>query len=80
MRGHLCIAPGRTCRGGVVARRHGALALTRQVSTPGAEISHTTVLSMVHLIAAALAARVGVAAVRRRDLIDNLREELDPDE
>ncbi len=62
------------------ARRHGATALTCQVSTPGPEISHTTVLSMVHLIAAALAARVGAAAVRRRDLIDDLREELDPDE
>jgi DNA-binding MurR/RpiR family transcriptional regulator len=62
------------------ARRHGATALTCQVSTPGAEISHTTVLCMVHLIVAALAARVGVAAIRRRDLIDDLREELDPDE
>ena len=61
------------------AHRHGATALSCQVSTPSGEISHTTVLSMVHLIAGALAARVGATASRRRDLIDDLREELDGD-
>jgi DNA-binding MurR/RpiR family transcriptional regulator len=60
------------------ARRHGATPLICHISTPGPEASHTTVLSMLHLIANALAARLGVVALRRRDLISDLREELDP--
>lgn len=58
-------------------RRHGATPLVCHVSTPGPEASHTTVLSMLHLIASALAARIGASALRRRDLIEDLREELD---
>lgn len=61
------------------ARRHGATPLICHVSTPGPESSHTTVLSMLHLIAGALAARLGAAALRRRDLIADLREELEAD-
>jgi len=60
------------------ARRHGAVPLVCHISTPGPEASHTTVLSMLHLLANALAARLGVIALRRRDLISDLREELDP--
>ncbi len=60
------------------ARRHGATPLVCHISTPGLEASHTTVLSMLHLIANALVARLGQSAVRRRDLINDLREELDP--
>ena len=60
------------------ARRHGATPLICHISTPGLEASHTTVLSMLHLIANAVAARLGVVALRRRDLISDLREELDP--
>jgi DNA-binding MurR/RpiR family transcriptional regulator len=60
------------------ARRHGATPLICHISTPGPEASHTTVLSMLHLVANALAARLGVVALRRRDLISDLREELDP--
>ncbi len=60
------------------ARRHGATPLVCHISTPGLEASHTTVLSMLHLVASALAARLGVIALRRRDLISDLREELDP--
>lgn len=59
-------------------RRHGAVPLVCHVSTPGPETSHTTVLSMLHLIAGALSARLGTTALRRRDLIADLREELDP--
>ena len=58
-------------------RRHGALPLVCHISTPGAEASHTTVLSMLHLIVNAVAGRIGPAARRRRDLIDDLREELE---
>ena len=60
------------------ARRHGAIALVCHVSTPGWEASHTAALSMLHLLATALAARLGNAALRRRDLIADLREELEP--
>jgi DNA-binding MurR/RpiR family transcriptional regulator len=60
------------------ARRHGATPLVCHISTPGPEPSHTTVLSMLHLLANALAARLGRAALRRRELITDLREELDP--
>lgn len=60
------------------ARRHGAVPLVCHISTPGPEASHTTVLSMLHLVANAVAARLGVVALRRRDLIGDLREELDP--
>nr|HMN88060.1 MurR/RpiR family transcriptional regulator [Bauldia sp.] len=60
------------------ARRLGATPLICHVSTPGAEASHTTVLSMLHLLANAVAARLGAAARRRRELITDLREELDP--
>jgi len=60
------------------ARRHGGTPLICHISTPGPEASHTTVLSMLHLLANALAARLGVVALRRRDLISDLREELDP--
>jgi DNA-binding MurR/RpiR family transcriptional regulator len=60
------------------ARRKGALPVVCHISTPGPENSHTTVLSMLHLLANALAARLGPIALRRRDLITDLREELDP--
>jgi hypothetical protein len=33
---------------------------------------------MLHLVANAVAARLGIVALRRRDLISDLREELDP--
>ncbi|MCP4381405.1 MAG: MurR/RpiR family transcriptional regulator [Hyphomicrobiales bacterium] len=59
------------------ARRHGGTPLVCHVSTPGPEASHTTVLSMLTLIATALAAKAGGQAERRRELIDTLREELD---
>ena len=59
-------------------RRHGATALVCHISSPGPETSHTTVLSMLHLLASALAVRLGTSALRRRDLIADLREELDP--
>jgi len=62
------------------ARRHGAVPLVCHISTPGAEASHTTVLSMLHLLMGAVAARLGVAALRRRDLISDLREELEPED
>ena len=61
-------------------RRHGATPLICHVSTPGPEASHTTVLSMLHLVANAVTARLGGIALRRRDLIADLREELDPQE
>ncbi|MCB1499578.1 MAG: MurR/RpiR family transcriptional regulator [Bauldia sp.] len=61
-------------------RRHGATPLICHVSTPGPEASHTTVLSMLHLVANAVTARLGGLALRRRDLIADLREELDPQE
>jgi hypothetical protein len=60
------------------ARRHGATALVCHISTPGPETSHTTVLSMLHLVANALSARLGGLALRRRDLITDLRDELEP--
>jgi DNA-binding MurR/RpiR family transcriptional regulator len=60
------------------ARRQWATPLICHVSTPGLEASHTTVLSMLHLIASALAARLGRTAIRRRELISDLREEFDP--
>ena len=60
------------------ARRLGATPLICHISTPAAEASHTTVLSMLHLLANAVAARLGQAARRRRELITDLREELDP--
>lgn len=60
------------------ARRHGSTPLICHISTPGPEASHTTVLSMLHLVANAVAARLGIVALRRRDLISDLREELDP--
>ncbi len=63
--------------GAARSRRHGATPLVCHISTPGAETSHTTVLSMLHLVANAVAARLGAAARRRRDLITDLREELD---
>ena len=59
-------------------RRHGATALVCHISSPGPETSHTTVLSMLHLLVSALAVRLGKSALRRRDLIADLREELDP--
>jgi hypothetical protein len=59
-------------------RRHGATPLVCHVATPGAESSHTTVLSMLHLVGSALALRLGSLALRRRDLIADLRDELDP--
>ena len=62
------------------ARRHGATALVCQISTPGRETSQTAVLSMLQLITATLTAKLGMPALRRRDLIADLREELDPQE
>jgi DNA-binding MurR/RpiR family transcriptional regulator len=59
------------------ARRHGAVPLICHVSTPGPEASHTTVVSMLHLLAGALSARLAGKAQRRRELIADLREELD---
>jgi DNA-binding MurR/RpiR family transcriptional regulator len=59
------------------ARRHGATPLVCHVSTPGPEASHTTVVSMLHLLANALSARLAGKAHRRRELITDLREELD---
>ena len=59
-------------------RRHGATALVCHISSPGPETSHTTVLSMLQLLISALAVRLGKSALRRRDLIADLREELDP--
>ena len=59
-------------------RRHGATPLVCHVSTPGPETSHTTVLSMLHLLGIALSTRLGSNALRRRDLITELRDELDP--
>ena len=60
-------------------RRLGATPLVCHVSTPGPEnVAHTTVLSMLHLLANALAVRLGALALRRRDLITDLRDELDP--
>lgn len=59
-------------------RRHGATPLVCHVATPGPETSHTTVLSMLHLIGAALSVRLGALALQRRDLITDLRDELDP--
>jgi DNA-binding MurR/RpiR family transcriptional regulator len=63
--------------GAARARRHGATPLVCHISTPGPESSHTTVLSMLHLVANAVAARLGAAARRRRELITDLREELE---
>jgi DNA-binding MurR/RpiR family transcriptional regulator len=60
------------------ARRQGATPLICQVSMPGPGASHTTVLSMLHLVVNAVAGRLGALAERRRDLIMDLREELDP--
>lgn len=60
------------------ARRHNATPLVCHISTPGLATSHTSVLSMLHLLAGTLSARLGIAAIRRRDLIAELREELDP--
>lgn len=64
--------------GAARARRRGATPLVCHVATPGPEGSHTAVLSMLHLLAGAVAARLGSAARRRRDLIADLRDELDP--
>ncbi len=66
--------------GAARARRHGAAALVCHISTPGSDSSHTTVLSMLHLVANAVAARLGTAARRRRELITDLREEVDSSE
>jgi hypothetical protein len=63
-----------------LARRHNATPLICHVSTPGPALSYTSVLSMLHLLATTLSARLGMAAIRRRDLIADLREELDPEE
>lgn len=60
------------------ALRLNATPLVCHISTPGPAASHTAVLSMVHLLATTVAARLGMVALRRRDLIADLREELDP--
>lgn len=63
--------------GAARARRYGALPIICHIATPGPENSHTAVLSMLHLLASAVADRLGSGADRRRDLIADLREELD---
>lgn len=62
------------------ARRQGAVALVCHVSTPGLETTHTSVLSMLNLLTMTLTVKLGAAARRRRELIADLREELDPQE
>ncbi|MBC7284872.1 MurR/RpiR family transcriptional regulator [Hoeflea sp.] len=62
------------------ARRYGATPLICHVSTPGPETSHTSVMSMLNLLSMTLTVRLGASARRRRELINDLREELDPQE
>lgn len=59
------------------ARRHGAVALPCHVWTPGPEPSHTAMLSILRLLANAVAVHLGPTASRRTELIADLREELE---
>lgn len=62
------------------ARRFNATPLVCHVSTPGPESSQTAVLSMIHLLVSTLTVQLGASAIRRRDLIAELRDDLDPQE
>lgn len=59
------------------ARRLGALAVPCHAMGQGLGPSHTTTLSAVHLLAVAMAARLGRGAASRLELIAQIHEELE---